>query len=183
MSNYQEIVNLNVGGTRFSTSWHTLTWVPDTFFTALLSGRIPTVRDETGAIFIDRDPQLFGLILNFLRTRDIDLNNVNIRSLRHECDYFGITPLSRRLALCDEMNHSSCGDVLFYGYLPPPLNTALPNNSRSGNGCSRKNSTASSTEVTGNRTHSRNSSLDLRTVGRIPSQDQLRFRNLLMSYH
>lgn len=78
------------------------------------------MRDETGAIFIDRDPQLFGLILNFLRTRDIDLENVNIRALRHECDYFGITPLSRRLALCDEMNHSSCGDVLFYGYLPPP---------------------------------------------------------------
>ncbi|XP_050551195.1 BTB/POZ domain-containing protein KCTD3 [Spodoptera frugiperda] len=175
MSNYQEIVNLNVGGTRFSTSWHTLTWVPETFFTALLSGRIPTVRDETGAIFIDRDPNLFGLILNFLRTRDIDLNDVNIRALRHECDYFGITPLSRRLALCDEMNHSTCGDVLFYGYLPPPLNTALPNGNggRNGNSCSRKNSTASSTEVAVNRTHSRNSSLDLRTVGRIPSQDQL----------
>lgn len=78
------------------------------------------MRDENGAIFIDRDPNLFGLILNFLRTRDIDLNDVNIRALRHECDYFGITPLSRRLALCDEMNHSSCGDVLFYGYLPPP---------------------------------------------------------------
>ncbi|KAF9808188.1 hypothetical protein SFRURICE_017340 [Spodoptera frugiperda] len=162
MSNYQEIVNLNVGGTRFSTSWHTLTWVPETFFTALLSGRIPTVRDETGAIFIDRDPNLFGLILNFLRTRDIDLNDVNIRALRHECDYFGITPLSRRLALCDEMNHST-------------LNTALPNGNggRNGNSCSRKNSTASSTEVAVNRTHSRNSSLDLRTVGRIPSQDQL----------
>lgn len=175
MSNYQEIVNLNIGGTRFSTSWHTLTWVPDTFFTALLSGRIPTVRDETGAIFIDRDPNLFGLILNYLRTRDIDLNNVNVRTLKHECDYFGITPLSRRLALCDEMTHSSCGDVLFYGYLPPPLSTALPNTStvRNGNGCSRKNSTASNTEISVNRTHSRNSSLDLRTVGRIPSQDQL----------
>lgn len=110
---------------RFSTSWHTLTWVPDTFFTALLSGRIPTVRDDSGAIFIDRDPNLFGLILNYLRTRDIDLNNVNIRALRHECDYFGITPLSRRLALCDEMNHSSCGDVLFYGYLPPPCKSLL----------------------------------------------------------
>ncbi|XP_026314953.1 BTB/POZ domain-containing protein KCTD3 [Hyposmocoma kahamanoa] len=175
MSNYQEIVNLNIGGTRFATSWHTLTWVPDTFFTALLSGRIPTVRDETGAIFIDRDPNLFGLILNFLRTRDIDLNNVNIRALRHECDYFGITPLSRRLALCDEMNHSSCGDVLFYGYLPPQLNAQLPNNGngRNGNSCSRKNSTASNTDTSANRTHSRNSSLDLRTVGRIPSQDQL----------
>ncbi|XP_053613493.1 BTB/POZ domain-containing protein KCTD3 [Plodia interpunctella] len=176
MSNYQEIVNLNVGGTRFATSWHTLTWVPDTFFTALLSGRIPTVRDETGAIFIDRDPNLFGLILNFLRMHDIDLNNVNIRALRHECDYFGITPLSRRLALCDEMNHSSCGDVLFYGYLPPPqLNLPIQStsNSRNANSCSRKNSTASNSDGSTNRTHSRNSSLDLRTIGRIPSQDQL----------
>ncbi|KAG6455448.1 hypothetical protein O3G_MSEX009226 [Manduca sexta] len=73
------------------------------------------------------------------------------------------------------MNHSSCGDVLFYGYLPPSLNTSISNsnNGRNGNSCSRKNSTASSTEVPVNRTHSRNSSLDLRTVGRIPSQDQL----------
>ncbi|KPJ18265.1 BTB/POZ domain-containing protein KCTD3 [Papilio machaon] len=175
MANYQEIVHLNVGGTRFATSWHTLTWVPDTFFTALLSGRIPTVRDETGAIFIDRDPNLFGLILNFLRTRDIDLTTVNIRALRHECDYFGITPLSRRLALCDEMNHSACGDVLFYGYLPPPLNPPIPGNGNNRNttNCSRKNSTASTTEVATNRSHSRNSSLDLRTIGRIPSQDQL----------
>ncbi|CAG9132843.1 unnamed protein product [Plutella xylostella] len=171
MSNYQEIVNLNIGGTRFSTSWHTLTWVPDTFFTALLSGRIPTVRDESGAIFIDRDPNLFGLILNYLRTRDIDLNNVNIRALRHECDYFGITPLSRRLALCDEMNHSSCGDVLFYGYLPPPLNSPVP--SRHNSSCSRKSSTASTTEPPTNRTHSRNSSLDLRNVGRIAAQEPL----------
>ncbi|XP_038206901.1 BTB/POZ domain-containing protein KCTD3 [Zerene cesonia] len=175
MTNYQEIVNLNIGGTRFATSWHTLTWVPDTFFTALLSGRIPTVRDETGAIFIDRDPNLFGLILNFLRTRDIDLNNVNIRALRHECDYFGITPLSRRLALCDEINHSSCGDVLFYGYLPPPSNPPISNGSsgRNGNNGSRKNLTVSNSDVAAVRSHSRNSSLDLRTVGRIPSQDQL----------
>ncbi|XP_050674971.1 BTB/POZ domain-containing protein KCTD3 [Leptidea sinapis] len=174
MSNYQEIVNLNVGGTKFSTSWHTLTWIPDTFFTALLSGRIPTVTDESGAIFIDRDPIQFALILNYLRTRDIDLNNVNIRSLRHECDYFGITPLSRRLALCDDANHSTCGDVLFYGYLPPPLIPPIANsNGRTGNNGSRKNLASTSCEGTSSRTHSRNSSLDLRTIGRIPSQDQL----------
>lgn len=57
------------------------------------------------------------------------------------------------------------------------MNGPLPSSStgRSGNSVSRKNSTASSTDVAANRTHSRNSSLDLRTVGRIPSQDQLRF--------
>lgn len=57
------------------------------------------------------------------------------------------------------------------------VNGPLPNSSssRNGNSVSRKNSTASNTDVAANRTHSRNSSLDLRTVGRIPSQDQLRF--------
>lgn len=104
---------------RFSTSRQTLMAVPDTFFTALLGERIPSLLDKTGAIFIDRDPKMFAVILNYLRTKDIDLKNVNIRALRHEADYFGITPLSRRLALCDEATHSSCGDVLFYGYLPP----------------------------------------------------------------
>lgn len=105
---------------RFSTSRQTLTWIPDSFFTALLSNRIASRRDETGALFIDRDPQIFSIILNYLRTRDIDLKSIDIRTLRHEAEYYGITPLIRRLMLCEDLTHSSCGDVLFYGYLPPP---------------------------------------------------------------
>lgn len=115
-----DIVHLNVGGTRFSTSRQTLSWIPDSFFTALLSGRISSLRDETGAIFIDRDPKVFALILNYLRTRDIELKSVDIRALRHEAEYYGITPLVKRLVLCQDLSQSSCGDVLFYGYLPPP---------------------------------------------------------------
>ncbi|PIO30849.1 hypothetical protein AB205_0025390 [Aquarana catesbeiana] len=45
-----EIIQLNVGGTRFSTSRQTLMWIPDSFFSSLLSGRISTLRDETGAV-------------------------------------------------------------------------------------------------------------------------------------
>lgn len=67
---------------RFSTSRHTLTWVPDTFFTSLLSGRISTLRDDSGAIFIDRDPSLFSIILNYLRTRDLNMAVVDINALR-----------------------------------------------------------------------------------------------------
>ncbi|XP_024881457.1 BTB/POZ domain-containing protein KCTD3 isoform X1 [Temnothorax curvispinosus] len=115
-----DIVHLNVGGTRFSTSRQTLTWIPDSFFTALLSNRIDSHKDETGALFIDRDPKLFSIILNYLRTKDIDLKNVDIRTLRHEAEYYGITPLVKRLMLCEDLTQSSCGDVLFYGYLPPP---------------------------------------------------------------
>ncbi|XP_072236426.1 BTB/POZ domain-containing protein KCTD3 [Leuresthes tenuis] len=115
-----EIIQLNVGGTRFSTSRHTLMWIPDSFFSSLLSGRISTLRDETGAIFIDRDPTAFAPILNFLRTKELDLRGVNISVLRHEAEFYGITPLVRRLLLCEELDRSSCGSVLFHGYLPPP---------------------------------------------------------------
>ncbi|KAM6979900.1 BTB/POZ domain-containing protein KCTD3 [Aplochiton taeniatus] len=115
-----EIIQLNVGGTRFSTSRQTLTWVPDSFFSSLLSGRISTLRDEAGAIFIDRDPTAFSPILNFLRTKELDLRGVNISVLRHEAEFYGITPLVRRLLLCEELDRSSCGSVLFHGYLPPP---------------------------------------------------------------
>ncbi|XP_062595275.1 BTB/POZ domain-containing protein KCTD3-like [Saccostrea cucullata] len=115
-----DVIHLNVGGTRFSTSRHTLTWIPDSFFTSMLSGRISSQMDETGAIFIDRDPVIFSVILNFMRTKEVDFGSVDISALRHEAEYFGITPLVRRLTLCEDLEHASCGDVLFHGYLNPP---------------------------------------------------------------
>uniref|UniRef100_A0A673ID47 BTB/POZ domain-containing protein KCTD3 n=1 Tax=Sinocyclocheilus rhinocerous TaxID=307959 RepID=A0A673ID47_9TELE len=90
------------------------------FVSSLLSGRISSLRDETGAIFIDRDPTAFAPILNFLRTKELDLRGVNISILRHEAEFYGITPLVRRLLLCEELERSSCGSVLFHGYFPPP---------------------------------------------------------------
>lgn len=116
-----DILHLNVGGKNFSTSRQTLTWIPDTFFTSLLSGRISSLRDEKGAIFIDRDPTIFSSILNYLRTREISLKNIDLRTLKHEAEYYGIAPLVKRLNLCEEMTHSGCGDVLFCGSLPPPI--------------------------------------------------------------
>lgn len=116
-----DIVNLNVGGTRFSTSRQTLCSIQDSFFSSLLSGRIPTCRDETGALFIDRDPKYFSIILNFLRTKELELNGVDISSLRHEAEFFGISPLVKRLMLCEDLERSLCGDVLFTGFIPAPV--------------------------------------------------------------
>ncbi|XP_077174846.1 SH3KBP1-binding protein 1 isoform X2 [Paroedura picta] len=116
-----ELVPLNVGGRRFSTSRQTLTWAPDSFFSSLLSGRISTLKDETGAIFIDRDPDIFVPILNFLRTKELDLRGTNISLLLHEAEFYGIAPLVRRLQLLSELERSSCGSVLFNGYLPSPV--------------------------------------------------------------
>ncbi|KAF5924115.1 hypothetical protein HPG69_018048 [Diceros bicornis minor] len=117
-----EVIHLNVGGK------------------SLLSGRISTLKDETGAIFIDRDPTVFAPILNFLRTKELDPRGVHGSSLLHEAQFYGLTPLGkgwasvprksqpsspstlvRRLQLREELDRSSCGNVLFNGYLPPPV--------------------------------------------------------------
>lgn len=50
----EELVRLNVGGTCITTTKTTLLSKGENFFTPLLSGKIPTQRDETGAYFIDR---------------------------------------------------------------------------------------------------------------------------------
>ena len=87
----------------------------ESFFTSMLSGRIPTCRDETGAIFIDRDPKMFSIILHFLRTKELDLNGVDVSVLRHVAEFYGILPLVKRLMLCEDLDRSLCGDVLFTG--------------------------------------------------------------------
>ena len=76
----------------------TLYWIS---LWGLLSGRIQTFKDDTGAIFIDRDPQLFRLILNYLRNRTLSLDDVNLKELKHEAEYYGIAPLVKKLALCE----------------------------------------------------------------------------------
>lgn len=44
-------------------------------------------------------------------------------TLKHEAQYYGLSPLIKRLTLCEELEECACGDVLFHAYLPPP---ALP---------------------------------------------------------
>ena len=122
-----DIVHLNVGGQRFSTSKRTLLSVQgeETFFTSLLSGRISSNEDENGAIFIDRDPTLFRLILNYLRTHQLHLlveesNPNQISALIHEAKFYGIAPLAKQLSMCKDVGKSNCGNILFCGKLDPP---------------------------------------------------------------
>ena len=137
-----EIINLNVGGQRFATSKSTLTWIPDSFFSCLLSDRISSIKDGTGAYFIDRDPDAFVPILNFLRTRDFSLRGVDPAVVLHEAQFYGITPIVRRLTLCKDLLNSPCGDVLFIGHLNPPDLPDNPleiKNSKRGSVCSVMN--------------------------------------------
>lgn len=66
-----KIVRLNVGGTHFDVSEHVLRQHQGCFFDVMLDEYFTLDRDETGAIFIDRDPHLFREVLHFLRTGDV----------------------------------------------------------------------------------------------------------------
>ncbi|XP_045027132.1 BTB/POZ domain-containing protein KCTD3-like [Daphnia magna] len=177
----------------FSTSRQTLTWIPDTFFTSLLSGRIGTLVDDRGPIFIDRDPTVFTHVFNYLHTKEIHLTEgIGMRGLVHEAEFYGITPLTQQLKLVQELEHSSCGDVLYYECLNPPsvpfrvirtnedgeANLAGDGLEQQQQNCNtprqstldlsrtlvppRVSSSSRNGHVVMNRTHSRSSSLDLR---------------------
>ncbi|XP_053214439.1 BTB/POZ domain-containing protein KCTD3-like [Panonychus citri] len=131
-----EIVNLNVGGNRFSTSKRTLVSIPETFFTCLLSDHqqlIKSLKDSTGAFFIDRDPKIFTVILNYLRTRQlINLDNIPIDVLLHEAEFYGLTPLVKRLKAYQELvNNDVCGgNVFFQGTLSRPASLSGDDSAR-----------------------------------------------------
>jgi N-acetylneuraminic acid mutarotase len=60
-------VILNVGGYRYETSVQTLRRLPHTFFDAYFSGRYAQDVCADGSIFIDRDGEHFGQVLQYLR--------------------------------------------------------------------------------------------------------------------
>jgi len=68
-----DVIELNIGGTRFSTTITTLTSQKGSFFEAMFSGRWNTKAQKDGSYFIDRDPFVFRHILNFMRQQPLDL--------------------------------------------------------------------------------------------------------------
>ncbi|UMM20511.1 hypothetical protein L5515_015759 [Caenorhabditis briggsae] len=67
------IVKLNVGGVTFQTLKSTLT-KHKSMFKVMLETEMPVTKDESGCIFIDRDPKKFEKVLEFLRTGRIDFS-------------------------------------------------------------------------------------------------------------
>jgi hypothetical protein len=58
---------LNIGGCKFQTSIQTLRRVPHTFFDAYFSGRYAQDVFRDGSIFVDRDGEHFGHVLEYMR--------------------------------------------------------------------------------------------------------------------
>ena len=72
---------------------------------------------RNGAYFIDRDPKYFGIILNYLRCRQLILepeSNVSLESIKVEASFFGLTSLEEeiveRIAESEQKSRTSEGD-------------------------------------------------------------------------
>ena len=74
----QEWVNLNVGGTILTTTKTTLlkySDINDHFLAKLISDKndLPSTTDENGAFLVDRNPDFFKHVVNFLRNGRLDV--------------------------------------------------------------------------------------------------------------
>ncbi|KAL7748178.1 BTB/POZ domain-containing protein kctd3 [Sorochytrium milnesiophthora] len=92
-----DIVRLDVGGTRFKVKRSTLLWpqCEGNFFHALLSGRHTVQTTENGDIYIDRSPRVFDVVLQFLRNNELRIPyNVTVEEVRQEAEFFGLSELA-----------------------------------------------------------------------------------------
>ncbi|OEU11365.1 hypothetical protein FRACYDRAFT_228067 [Fragilariopsis cylindrus CCMP1102] len=77
------IIEINAGGKVISALRSTLCLVaPDTMFSYMFSGRWDDslTRDNNGHVFLDHDPELIEIIVNFLRTKKIEDQSSPVKS-------------------------------------------------------------------------------------------------------
>jgi len=89
-------VKLNIGGIKYETTRSTLMGEQGSMLHAMFSGNYDVKPDEEGYIFIDRDGNYFGYVLNYLRNRTVFLpenDNVLLLNLKQEAEYFQLEGL------------------------------------------------------------------------------------------
>ncbi|XP_066139758.1 BTB/POZ domain-containing protein KCTD5 [Euwallacea fornicatus] len=89
-------VKLNVGGTYFLTTKTTLARHPNSFLHRLVQedSDLDTDKDETGAYLIDRDPNYFSPILNYLRHGKLVINkDLAEEGILEEAEFYNIAEL------------------------------------------------------------------------------------------
>lgn len=109
---FETLIPLNVGGHHFDTTPTTLCAGDGrhSMLCKLATTTLPTHRDSTGRIFIDRDGDRFAIILNYLRDGTVhvvdgvvpslhggDGGGVALTALKEEARFYGLEQLERRL--------------------------------------------------------------------------------------
>ncbi len=93
-----KIVKLNVGGRHFATTRTTLTSHPDSVLAKMFSDPNPAMLDEEGRYFIDRDGEVFKVILEYLRSHHLVDFGVSKQRIRLEAEFFGLDNLIQDLS-------------------------------------------------------------------------------------
>jgi hypothetical protein len=90
-------VELNIGGYRYETSVQALRRVPHTFFDAYFSGRYAQDVCAAGSIFVDRDGEHFGHVLEYMRDGVVSVAEAGacpslslLRALKREFGFYCI---------------------------------------------------------------------------------------------
>lgn len=92
-------IKLDVGGRIFHVSRETLI-KQDSFFSSMFSGKFSIMPESDGTYFIDRDPDLFPHILNYLRNGSLALHHFSkaqIELLHAEAIYYSLASLQRQI--------------------------------------------------------------------------------------
>ena len=101
------IIKLNVGGKLYTTTRTTLENCGENMLSNLVSGKYsPTMIED--AYFIDRNGELFGDILDFLRNAEkykLPMNSDKLNALLIEAEYYAIVPLIERVE--EKIKHQS----------------------------------------------------------------------------
>ncbi|KAK2962220.1 putative polyA polymerase [Blattamonas nauphoetae] len=90
-----QAIELNVGGVIFCTQLKTLRRFESSMLFRMFSGSHLLPRDKQGRIFIDRNPRMFELLLEYMRTGHLPLsfrNSSDEKSFQTELDYFALSP-------------------------------------------------------------------------------------------
>ena len=113
-------IKLNVGGQQFVISKSTLEKEPESMICQMVFGEIPSLKDENGAILIDRSPKYFDMILDYLRMGEIH-DKANVEALIEEAKFYGIMSLVEK---CQAEYEHNLGLIITFSQLPalsPPL--------------------------------------------------------------
>eukprot|EP00747_Dinoflagellata_sp_TGD_P187806 gnl/TRDRNA2_/TRDRNA2_45858_c0_seq1.p1 gnl/TRDRNA2_/TRDRNA2_45858_c0~~gnl/TRDRNA2_/TRDRNA2_45858_c0_seq1.p1 ORF type:complete len:338 (+),score=53.89 gnl/TRDRNA2_/TRDRNA2_45858_c0_seq1:85-1098(+) len=102
-TSHDDVVELNVGGSAYTTARSTLCRERGSALNSMLNGgwRFPRQYDRQGRIFIDRDGPSFRHVLNHLRGLEdcLPASAFELRLLVQEAEYYEIPKLKREAAL------------------------------------------------------------------------------------
>ncbi|KAM8977827.1 potassium channel regulatory protein [Pelodytes ibericus] len=98
MSN-QEVITVNVGGTKFSTLSSTLMRFPESRLAHMLDGNDREFKFVNGQYFIDRNGTWFSYILDYLRTSQLSLPSdfADYERLQREAEFYQLPNLAEML--------------------------------------------------------------------------------------